>query len=218
MIQQNTFDIMTACNEIERSLLGQIKGVPGSVEQAVKKSGDTEHLLERYKKFSEFESRAVGKYTRLKENFSKAKSKLEDTLRRLSEKRAAHFDSEKSTQLQVLGDVREESPLYMKKPSPGYDYISSMEEGVRGQTLQDLTRMSKDMNSLQDIYFSLSEVASSHSSFLDSVQDRLVQASNSASSAVIELTRASGRMDKWTKVKIYTFTGCATVGLLFWIL
>lgn len=208
---------MTACNEIERSMLGRINSVPGSVEQAVKKSGDTEHLLERYKKFSEFESRAIGKYTRLKENFSKAKSKLEDTLRRFSEKRGAHLDIEKSTQLQVLGNVREES-LYMKKPSSGYDYISSMEEGVRGQTLQDLTRMSKDMNSLQDIYFSLSEVASSHSSFLDSVQDRLVQASNSASSAVIELTRASGRMDKWTKVKIYTFTGCATVGLLFWIL
>ena len=221
MIQQNTFDIMTACSEIERLIVGGASVTSSIVDQAVKKALDTEHALERYRRFSSFDPRCAGKYARLSENFSKAKGKLEGVLRRLSEQKeiiATRMDAGKSTQLRLMGEGNERSASNVSKPRSGYEYISSMEEGVRGQTLEDLTRMHKDMNSLQDIYFSLSEVASSQTSILDSVQERLGQASSSASAAVRELSQASTRIDSWTRIKIYTVTGVASVGLLFWIL
>lgn len=211
---------MTACSEIERLVVGGASVTSSIVDQAVKSALATEHALERYKRFSSLDPRCAGKYARLSENFSKAKGKLEGALRQLSEQKAIsapRTDAGKSTQLRLMGEGKERSAI-VSKPRSGYEYISSMEEGVRGQTLEDLTRMHKDMNSLQDIYFSLSEVASSQTSLLDSVQERLGQASSSASAAVRELSQASGRIDSWTRIKIYTVTGVASLGLLFWIL
>jgi t-SNARE complex subunit (syntaxin) len=93
-----------------------------------------------------------------------------------------------------------------------------MEEGTQAQTLQDLTRINKEMNSLQDIYVSLSEVAGSQQgSLIDSVQSKLSRASQSATAAVSELARAKDRMDNWTKIKVYTVSGLAAVGLFIWI-
>jgi t-SNARE complex subunit (syntaxin) len=216
-IQQNTFDLMTACSEIERLMVSKKSTVPIILDQAVKKSRETEKTLDRLKtSLSGMDARSGSKYARLTENFSKAKIKLEETLRRYSDYRKAGNMSDDSTQLRVIKPLRQDEPCVVR-PATGYEYISSMEEGGRGQTLEDLKRMNKDMTSLQDIYFSLSEVAGSQSSLIDSVQSRLVHASSSASAAVQELSRANGRMGFWTKMKIYTVTGLAAVGVLFWI-
>ena len=218
-IQQNTFDLMSKCSEIDRLILIKSPNVREIIDQTVRKTVDTQRLLERYGCFAAADTNADPKYKRLAENFARASSKLEESMRRYSD-RVATPEPTQSTQLKVMHDVNRSFPkAQSSKPISGYEYISSLEEGVQCQTLQDLNRVNREMNSLQDIYYSLSEVATSQQgSVIDSVQAKLSQAGHTASSAVQELARAKDRMDYWTRIKVYSVTGAAAVGLFFWIL
>lgn len=197
-------------------------GIRELIDQSVKKVVDTQRMLERYKSFSTADSRNEAKYKRLADNFGRASRKLEESMRKFSE-RSTSPEGCDSTQMRVMTEAPRSFPKIPSssssfQPPSGYEYISSMEEGMRGQTLQDLKRINGDMSSLQDIYFSLSEVASGQQSVIDSVQSKLSQVGHSATSAVHELNKAKDRMDYWTRLKVYTVTGVAAVGLFFWII
>ncbi len=191
--------------------------VRDALDIAIKKASETQMLLGRFKTGSDGDPRAEGKYSRLADNFSKVALKIENSMKRYQEQ-VTSVTPGVGQQMTVMS---ERSEPFIKtgsyKPPSSYEYISSMEEGTQGQTLQDLQRINRDMNSLQDIYVSLSEAANTHGSLLDSVQTRMGEISNSASSAVQELKRASDRMDYWTRVKLYAVSGVAAVGLFFWI-
>ena len=220
-IQNMTFELMSKCSEIERLLLVKGFGVKELIDQCVRKAVEVQNLLERAKTVSSSDLRNEAKYRRLAENFTRTSNKLEALMRQFSEV-SNKPDFKQDTQLRVINEVSRSfavSEPSTYRPPVGYEYISSMEEGLQGQTLHDLNRINKEMHSLQDIYYSLSETATSHqSSVLDSVQSKLSEVGHSASSAVKELTRAKDRMDYWTRVKVYTVTGLAAVGVLFWVI
>jgi hypothetical protein len=211
---------MSTCSDIDRLIANRSSAAKDTIDQAVRKSVETQRSLERYKAIVSHDARMGSKYQRLADNFSKVCTKLEDSMKRYTDRCISAPDAGQSTQLKVMSEVSRSfsrsSNSY--KPPSAYEYISSMEDGTQAQTLQDLTRINKDMSSLQDIYVSLSEAAGSQQgSLIDSVQSKLSKASQSASAAVTELARAKDRMDYWTKLKVYTVSGLATVGLLIWI-
>ena len=210
---------MTKCSEIDRLILIKAPGVKELIDQSVRKAVDTQRMLERYQSFSG--DRPDAKYKRLSENFGRASSKLEDSMRKFNDT-PPRQESRSSTQLRVMNEVTRTFPLSNSsayRPPNGYEYISSMEEGIQGNTLTDLNRINKEMNSLQDIYYSLSEVASSQQgSLIDSVQGKLSKVTSTASSAVQELNRAKDRLDYWTRIKMYSVTGLAAIGIFFWVI
>lgn len=208
---------MARCTEIDRLILSGGANVKDLVDLSVRKAVDTQKLLERYETFHSQSSttRKDTKYARLSENFNRASKKLEESIRKYGERsREIPAVDRPTTQLRDMQFGRHVQP----STGSGYEYISSMEEGSRAQTLSDLTRMGKDMNSLQDMYFSLSEVASQQSTLIDSVQGRISQAATSAKNTVVELNKAKDRMDHWTRIKVYTVSGITAVGILFWLI
>ena len=211
---------MSACSDIDRLIANRSATAKDSIDRAVRKAVETQRSLERYKSVALTDSRLNAKYQRLADNFSKVSAKLEDSMKRYTDRCIAGPDPSQATQLKVMNEVNRSfsRTSHSYKPPSAYEYISSMEEGTQAQTLQDLTRINKEMNSLQDIYVSLSEVAGSQQgSLIDSVQSKLSRASQSATAAVSELARAKDRMDNWTKIKVYTVSGLAAVGLFIWI-
>lgn len=209
---------MTKSTEIDRLILVGGADVKDIIDVSVRKAMETQRLLQRYDNAAEQNA----KYKRLAENFARASKKLEVSVRKFSEKQVAVRQPELSgmTQLRDMNLVPKPlGKLSSQQVPSSYEYISSMEEGNKAQTLVDLTRINKDMNSLQDMYYSLSEVASTQqASLIDSVQSKLAQASSTAKNTVTELTRATDRMDYWTKVKVYAAAGVTAVGLFFWVI
>lgn len=200
MIQQNTFDIMSACSEVDRLIASRNPSASDVISRAVRKAVDTQQCLERLRPAGKMEAR----YSRLAENFGKASKKLEEAMRRAGEQRG------EATQLRVLHEITKTA-----KPNvPTRDYVSAMEEGT---VLTDLTRIKKDMTTLQDVYVALSEASASQSSRLSIVQEKLGQAGHATCEAVRELNRAKDRMDYWTRMKVYAASGVVSICLLLWL-
>lgn len=187
----------------------------------VRKVADTERLLAQ----TGVSSATVtldGKQARLLENFNRAKRKLEECIQKYSLMRSAPPSSSSGTQLRdfktVVPPVSSNSRQPLNQQS-SYDYISSLEEGKNHQqTLQDLNRVHKEMSSLQDIYYSLSETAHSQHTLLDTVSANLSRATETVSGTVRELNKAKDRLDYWTRIKVYAVTGVASIGLLVWLI
>ena len=212
VVQQNTFDIMTRCSEIERLLSSGSQSVRELIDASVRKAVDTQQVLERYRSFFG-ESAVQGdlKHKRLFENFERANKKLEDVIRKYREGSQRTYNDPNSTQMKGLSNSAKASSV-----PRSFDYLSSMEEGK--QTMTDLSRISKEMTNLQDIYVSLNETAANQqSSIIDTVQSRVASVADTARHTVEELSRAKNRMDYWTRLKLYTVTGVTAVGIFFWL-
>jgi t-SNARE complex subunit (syntaxin) len=210
---------MTSCSDIDRLLATRSNTAKEALDLAVRKASETQKALERFKSYTNDDPRSTSKYDRVAENFGKVTKKIESAMKRYQESIASKSEPS-GTKMQpmnhrVSGFSESNSNYY---PPHNYDYISSMEEGNRGQTLEELKRINRDMTSLQDIYVSLSETASNQGSLLDSVQDKLNTVGRSASSAVQELNKAKERLDYWTKIKLYAVSGIAAVGFVVWLI
>jgi t-SNARE complex subunit (syntaxin) len=210
---------MTTCADIDRLISTRSSTVKEALDLAVRKTSDTQRALDRFRSYALSDNRSSNKYQRVSDNFSKVSAKLESAIKRYQETLAIKV-STAGTQLDVISSAGAtfSKPSSSYAPGGSYDYISSMEEGSRSLTLQDLSRINKEMNSLQDIYVSLSDVARNQESVLDSVQDKLGSVARSASSAVQELNKAKDRLDYWTRIKLYTVSGAAAVGFVIWLL
>lgn len=220
IIQQNTFELMTSCSDIERLISTRSSTVKDALDLAVRKASDTQKTLDRYRSYALNDSRSSGKYQRVAENFAKVTSKIENAMRRYQESLSAR-PAPVGTPMDTIPKPTTsftKSSSSSHAPGASYDYISSMEEGSRSHTLQDLSRINREMNSLQDIYVSLSEVAKNQDSILDSVQGKLETVARSAGSAVHELNKAKDRLDYWTRIKLYAVSGAAAVGIVIWLL
>ena len=208
IVQQHTFEIMTKCSEIERLMVSGSPSVRDLIDSSVRKAVETQQVLDRYRSF--FGDSAVRndpKHRRLFENFERANKKLEEVIRKYREGNLRTYNDPTSTQMNVVS---------RSTPSRSLDLLSSMEEGH--QTMHDLSRISKEMTNLQDIYVSLNDSAvNQQSSIIDTVQSRVASVADTARHTVEELSRAKNRMDYWTRLKLYTVTGITAVGIFFWL-
>lgn len=209
-IQQNTFDIMSKCSEIERMMSVGSQSARDLIDASVRKSVETQQLLDRYKSFFGCEAtKSDAKHRRLFDNFERANKKLEEVIRKYRE--SANQIDPNSSQMKRVDKYSAQTSF-----SQTFDVASSLEEGR--QTLHDLNRISKEMTNLQDIYVSLNDTAVSHqSSIIDSVQSRVSAAATTAKQTVEELSRAKNRMDYWTRIKLYTVTGVTAIGIFIWL-
>jgi hypothetical protein len=217
-VQQNTFDLMTSCSDIERLIACRSSTAKEALDLLVRKASETQRILDRYGASAGGDSRVSAKYQRVADNFAKVSAKIEGVLKRFhdsssSEKR----NDDKQMELLSQGISGVTQPrTYVHRSD--YEYISSMEEGGRAHTLENLSKINKEINSIQDVYVSLSEVAVSQGSLLDSVNEKLGSAARSATSAVRELNRAQEKLDYWTKIKVYAVSGTAALGLILWLI
>ena len=211
-VQQNTFEIITKCADIERLMSSGSHSTRELIDLSVRKAVETQQVLERYRSFfGESVVQNDVKHRRLFDNFDRANKKLEDVIRKYREGNFKTYTDPKHTHMKVLPDPRGRTST-----NQSVDYISSLEEGR--QSLHDLNRISKEMSSLQDIYVSLNESAvSQQASVIDSVQSRVASIAETARSTVDELSHAKNRMDYWTRIKLYTVTGVTAVGIFFWL-
>ena len=178
------------------------------IDAAVRKAVDTQQVLDRYRSFfGDSVVQSDPKHRRLFENFERANKKLEEVIRKYREGSLKTYNDPKSTQMNTVS-----KPLFTQS----FDHLSSMEEGK--QAMHDLSRISKEMTNLQDIYVSLNDTAvNQQSSIIDSVQSRVASVADTARNTVEELSRAKNRMDYWTRLKLYTVTGITAVGIFFWL-
>lgn len=202
---------MTRCTEIDRLILVKAPNVKSVVDSCVRKATETRRLVERYDSIH-----ADAKHLRLLENFTRAEKKLEETIKKFS-----LHQQQKQVLPPAVVPTRELSTFGKSTSAPSipssYAYVSSMEEG--SSVLSDLTRINKDMNSLQDMYYSLSEVAvNQQATLIDSVQHKISQASTSAKNTLEQLAVAKDKMDYWTRVKVYTLAGVSAIGILVWLI
>lgn len=218
LIQQNTFELMTSCSDIEKMISGKSSVVRDAIDVVITRAADTQKLLARYESFASGDPRTESKYQRLADNFTKVSTKIESAMRRYREAQSQPISSAGSrmTVVNSMSGSFEKQPSY--RPPSSYEYISSIEEGTRSNTLRDLQRINNEMNSLQDIYVSLSDASERHTSLLDSVQTKVGEIGASASSAVHELKRANDRLDYWTRLKLYGVSGLAAVGIILWVI
>lgn len=212
IVQQNTFEIMTKCADIERLMGSGSQSTRELIDLSVRKAVETHQVLERYRSFfGEPVVQNDAKHRRLFDNFDRANKKLEDVIRKYREGNFKTYTDPKSTPMNDFANR-----VGLKPSHPSMDYMSSMEEGR--QSLHDLNRISKEMSSLQDIYVSLNESAvAQQGSVIDSVQSRVASVADTARKTVDELSRAKNRMDYWTRIKLYTVTGITAVGVFFWL-
>lgn len=217
VIQQNTFELMTSCSDIERMISGKSSVVRDAIDLVIVKAAETQKLLGRYKSLASEDPRTETKYQRLADNFTKVSAKIENAMRRYRDTQPLQtpYTGNQMSSFNPKNNFEKQSTY---RPPSSYEYISSMEEGTRSHTLQDLQRINKEMSTLQDIYVSLSDASQSHTSLLDSVQSKVGEIGASASSAVQELKRANDRLDYWTRMKIYGVSGLAAVGIILWVI
>ncbi len=214
--------MITKSSEIDRLVAINSPNVKELIDISVRKVMETDRLLERYHDY--LNNGAVdSKHARLLENFNRARNKLEKSVERYGQSRAAPPSTSSGTQLRVMNTDPLRTSSSVRQPlaqvPSSYDYISSMEEGNQTRTtLHDLTRVHKEMSNLQDIYYTLSETAQSQQhTLLDSVSSNLSKASEKVTETVKELNRAQERLDYWTRIKLYAVTGVAAVGLVIWL-
>lgn len=217
LIQQCTFDLITKSSEIDKLITVSSPNVKEIIDAAVRKVADAERIVDRYQGYL-CSPTVDSKHSRLVENFKRAKSKLEQCVARYSESRTSHPlapSASSGTQLRVMNPELLKGPAH-RQPLSSYDYISSIEEGNQTRTLQDLNRVHKEMSTLQDIYYTLSETAQSQHTLIDTVSSKLSKASEKVSDTVKELGKAKERLDYWTRIKLYVVSGVAAVGLVIW--